>query len=189
MRVAAILIVAFTATSGVRAATVATVTLDDMTHSAGRIFRGVCVSAETGATVVAGARILSTTYTFEIRESLKGNGGRTVTFRQVGTPQGGPADLGRAAGLPVYAPGFEYVIFLLPESRARLTSPAGAGLGALPVAGEDVAVPQGLVDRPGTAPRPRGVGEAPGIERLPYRAVRDAILESLRGPSPPRRRP
>ncbi len=163
------------------------VTLAGLTGSAARIFRGSCRSAEAGTAEYAGARIAATTYTFEVRDSLKGAGGRTVTFRQVGTPSGGARDLGQAAGLPVYAPGLEYVIFLLPESQARLTSPAGASRGALLVSGEDVIVPGDLV---GLAPLTRGGrhGETVAVgERVPYRTVREAVLGSLGGPPPARR--
>ena len=186
LRIAALVTAAFAVVSGARAATFAPVTLDDMVESAGRIFRGTCVSAATGTTVVAGARLPSTTYKFEIRESLKGNGERTVSFRQVGVPGGGPADLGRAAGLPVYTPGTEYVLFLLPESRARLTSPAGASLGALPVSDEVVTVPHGLAGLGRRDTHAGGAGEPAGAEALPYSTVRDAVLEALRGPSRPR---
>ena len=172
------------AQAGPMAMTVPPVTLAGLTGSAGRIFRGVCLSAEVGTVEYAGARIAATTYTFEVRESLKGGSERTVTFRQVGTPGGGARDLGRAAGLPVYMPGGEYVIFLLPESKARLTSPAGASRGALLVSGENVVVPPGLA---GLAPTPLRGGfpdaVAPG-EGVPYHAVRAAILASLGGPPP-----
>ena len=160
------------------------VTLAGLTGSAGRIFRGVCLSAEVGAVEYAGARIAATTYTFEVREYLKGGGGPTVSFRQVGTPSGGARDLGRAAGLTVYAPGDEYVLFLLPESRARLTSPAGASRGALSVSGEDVVVPSDLAGLAPTTPRGRDPEAVVSGERVPYRAVRDAIRVSLGGPPP-----
>ena len=170
------------------------VTLAGLASSASRIFRGVCVSAEVGAVEYAGARIAATTYTFDVRDHLKGGAGKTVTFRQVGTPRGGMADLGRAAGLPVYAPGVEYVVFLLPESRARLTSPAGASRGALVMRGEEVVVPGGIAGlAPSTPPRADDAATrasdaqtAAGSGRLPYKTVRDAILNALGGAPPAR---
>jgi hypothetical protein len=173
---------------GPMAMTALPVTLPDLSSSAARVFRGVCLSSEVGATEFAGARIATTTYTFEVREYLKGGGGKTVTFRQVGTPSGGPRDLGRAAGLPVYTPGLEYVIFLLPESKARLTSPAGASRGAFLVAGEDVIVPDELTGLfPSAAPQGRGATTAAGGGRVPYRTVRESILKTLAGDPPARR--
>src|SRR5262245_52792734 len=83
-----------------------------MTASAARVFRGHCERATTEVVDVAGARLPVTTYTFRIAEHLKGKAVPAVTFRQVGRPDGGPRDLGRLAGLPVYAPGTEYVLFL-----------------------------------------------------------------------------
>jgi len=172
---------------GPMAMTALPVTLPDLSGSAARVFRGVCLSAEVGTVEYAGARIAATTYTFEIREYLKGGGGKTVTFRQVGTPGGGPRDLGRAAGLPVYTPGLEYVIFLLPESKARLTSPAGASRGAFLVAGEDVIVPEELTGLFPSAPQGRDATTSAGGGRVPYRTVRESILKTLAGAPPARR--
>src|SRR5262245_41555356 len=106
-------------------------TVAQLTASAARVFRGECVAAGAGTVDVAGARLPPTTYTFRVREHLKGRPHATITFRQLGAPGGGPRDLGRLADLPTYAPGSEYVLFLLPASRVGLTSPAGAAEGAL----------------------------------------------------------
>src|SRR5207247_1592247 len=82
----------------------------------------------------------------------------------------------------------EYVIFLLPESKARLTSPAGASRGAFLVAGEDVIVPEELTGLfPSAAPQGRDATTAAGGGRVPYRTVRDSILKTLAGAPPPRR--
>lgn len=102
-------------------------------RAAARVFHGRCVAAEPAEVTLAGARLPVTVYTFEVVEGFKGAKAGTVTFRQVGRPEGGPRDLGRLTGLPVYRPGAEYVLFLLPESRAGLTSPAGAAEAALAV--------------------------------------------------------
>src|SRR5262249_6073934 len=92
---------------------------------------------ETGEMTIAGARLAVTVYTFRVSESFKGSAGRLLTFRQVGVPEGGAADLGRRAGLPVYSQGGDYLLFLLPESRAGLTSPAGAAQGAFAIDGDE----------------------------------------------------
>ncbi len=102
-------------------------------RDAAHVVRGHCLSAEVVTVEVAGARLAATEYTFEVRETFKGQPGPRLRFRQVGTPEGGPLDLGQLVGLPVYRPGEEYVLFLLPAGRAGLTSPAGAGEAAFAV--------------------------------------------------------
>ena len=138
--------------------------LRDMAAVAERIFRGECLSARVGEVRIAGARIPTTTYTFRVSEYLKGRGSGTLTFQQVGTPAGGPFDLGQVAGLPVYEVGVSYVLFLLPESRARLTSPSGAGEGAM---------------RIGPDERLRPAPHDGAIERLTYPQLRDRVLEAV----------
>lgn len=124
-------------------------TVGDFTSSAAIVFRGICERADAGTVEVAGARLPVTIYTFRVSERFKGHAGQTLTFRQIGSLGGGTADLGRIAGLPSYVPGRDYILFLLPESRVGLTSPAGAAQGAFEVAG-DRAVPMRAV--PGDPP-------------------------------------
>lgn len=112
--------------------------LAELAQSAGRIFRGHCIAATTEEMTIAGVRIRVTSYRFSVGEHLKGTGPAVIEFRQVGTRDNSRFDLGRIAGLPTYRPGDEYVLFLLPESSAGLTSPAGAGEGAFPVQGDVV---------------------------------------------------
>jgi hypothetical protein len=104
-----------------------------MTRSSARVFRGHCVRADVETANVGGARLTVTRYTFQVGEHLKGRGGSVVTFRQLGLPSGGARDLATLVGVPRYTPGAEYVLFLLPESGAGLTSPAGAAAGAFVV--------------------------------------------------------
>lgn len=112
--------------------------LQDLTASSARVVRARCIEARVETQLVATARLSVTRYTFDVADVLKGVAPRRLVFRQVGTPHPGKCDLGRLAGLPVYEPGVEYVLFLLPESQAGLTSPAGAAEGAYPVHGERV---------------------------------------------------
>lgn len=155
-------------------------TVAAMTSSAAHVFRGECVSAVAGTVDVAGARIAVTTYTFHTSEHLKGRGKGTFVFRQVGTPDGGPHDLGKLVGLPTYAPGIEYVLFLLPESGTRVTSPAGAGDGAFVVSGENV---RG-VHADAVASPPRAAGGSDADVAVPettmsYDELRRAVLTEL----------
>jgi hypothetical protein len=144
----------------------------ELTRSAARIFRGRCVSARPQTVDFKGRPLAATVYTFEVSEYLKGGGPRRLTFRQAGTPERGTSDLGRIAGLTVFAPGNEYVVFLRPESKAGMTSAAGRGRGVLLVTGETVQV----VDVDGTTP-------APDAERIAYGALRRAVLLILERPS------
>lgn len=140
-------------------------TVDDLTSSASRIFRGICERVDTSSVAVAGARLPMTTYTFRVSERLKGSGGARLTFHQIGTPSGGPSDLGTLAGLPVYSVGHEYLLFLLPECRAGLTSPAGAAQGAFEILGE----------------RARALRDVPGDPPLDsYKNLREKILRRVR---------
>ena len=176
-------VLALSYAAGAHAWTLVPTTVADLTRSAARVFRGHCVATQVGTAEVAGARIPVTTYTFRVREHLKGEGPRTITFRQVGTPEGGPRDLGRLAGLPVYAPGTEYVLFVLPQSSAGLTSPAGAGQGVFVVSGEQVrGVHTDLGIRDVLAPTDRTAGvqaASPGVETMSYEALRRAVLDQV----------
>ena len=141
----------------------------ELTRSAARIFRGRCVAARPGTVDFRGRPLAATAYTFEVSEYLKGDGPPTLTFRQTGTPERGVTDLGRIAGLTVFAPGSEYVVFLRPESKAGLTSAAGRGRGVFLVSGETARV----VDADGRTP-------APGSEIIAYGALRDAVQQVFR---------
>jgi len=141
----------------------------ELTRSAGRIFRGRCVDARPGTVDFRGRPLAATAYTFDVSEYLKGDGGRMLTFRQAGTPARDVTDLGRVAGLVVFAPGVEYVVFLRPVSQAGLTSAAGRGRGVLLVSGETVQVS----DADGRTP-------APGAETIAYEALRRAVLQVTR---------
>jgi len=144
----------------------------ELTKSAARIFRGRCVAVRPATADLKGRPLPATAYTFEVSEYLKGDGSRWLTFRQVGTPERDTSDLGRIAGLTVFAPGNEYVVFLRPESKAGLTSAAGRGRGVLLLSGETVQV----VELDGRTP-------VPGAERIAYDALRRAVLQVLAKPS------
>lgn len=149
----------------------ATFSVAELTKSAERIFRGRCVAAQPATADLKGRPLAATAYTFDVSDYLKGNGPRRLTFRQVGTPARETSDLGRIAGLTVFSPGVEYVVFLRPESKAGLTSAAGRGRGVLLVTGETVQA----ADSDGRTP-------APGAETIPYQALRRAVLQVLAGP-------
>ncbi len=154
-----------------------TAALIELARSAERIFRGSCVEAKAETLELAGGRIAVTRYTFEVREHLKGpSSSPSLTFLQVGSPSGGERDLGRLAGLPVYRTGTEFVLFLLPESRAGLTSPSGAGEAAFTVDRERLtAIPGGHGIR--RLPPAADAGESAGAAGLAYGDLRRLLEE------------
>lgn len=150
----------------------ATFSVAELTRGSERIFRGRCVAAQAETVDFRGRPLAATAYLFEVSEYLKGGGPRTLSFRQAGTPLRATGDLGRIAGLTVFEPGREYVIFLRPVSKAGLTSAAGRGKGVLLMTGETAQV----ADADGRTP-------APGAERIAYEAIRRAVRQVLESPS------
>ncbi|MGH9749582.1 MAG: hypothetical protein ACRD6R_06635 [Candidatus Polarisedimenticolia bacterium] len=138
----------------------------ELTRSAEKVFRGTCVAAEEVTADFRGRPLAATAYTFEISEYLKGHGPRTLAFRQAGTPRRDLTDLGRVAGLTVFAPGIEYVVFLRPVSKAGLTSAAGKGGGVLIVAAEGA-----------RQAGPDGRTPVEGAETVPYEALKRAVRQ------------
>lgn len=149
----------------------ATFSIAELTRGSERIFRGRCVAAQTEKVDFKGRPLDATAYTFAVSEYLKGDGPSTLSFRQAGTPFRPIGDLGQIAGLTVFEPGREYVIFLRPVSKAGLTSAAGRGKGVLLVTGEVAQVS----DADGRSP-------APGAERIAYDAIRQAVRQVLKQP-------
>ncbi|MEM7479575.1 MAG: hypothetical protein AAF481_00255 [Acidobacteriota bacterium] len=162
-------------------------TIVSYTRAAGQVFRGRCIEVRDTTVELGGGRLPATAYVFAVIDGLKGVSGERVEFRQIGRRDGGPQDLGRRVGLPVYRLGEEYVLFLLPHSSAGLTSPAGAAEGVFALEGEllqPVATGHGL--------RWKGVGEAadavrrgsvyapaasiPGAAGLDYAGLRRIVL-------------
>ena len=133
----------------------------ELTRSAARVFRGRCVAARPGTVDFRGRPLAATAYSFEVSEYLKGNGHAVEKPRLF--------RLGRIAGLTVFAPGNEYVVFLRPDSKAGLTSAAGRGRGVLLVSGETVRA----VEIDGRTP-------TPGSEIIAYAALRGAVLQVLK---------
>jgi hypothetical protein len=178
VRVAVVVFLALSAPTA-HASLVRRATLTDLAASAQRIFRGSCISAITSQREIAGANVVTTTYTFRVDDGLKGIDEGEIVFRQVGAPGGGARDLGSLVGLPTYRPGNDYVLFLLPESKAGMTSPAGAARGAFRIVSERVVSGAGLAV-PGAG---RTEAAAPTTETtsdaVPYSEFRRLIVEAL----------
>jgi len=132
-------------TASAEAAMVMPLNVEEMTQRAEKIFVGTCTRAE--RTVNAqGIPVLD--ITFAVTEAIKGEVGKTVTFRQIdpmpqqidSTPQL-PANVRRRsiwsaaslAGVPTYSPEEEVMLFLAGEGKLGLTAPVGLFQGKLPV--------------------------------------------------------
>jgi hypothetical protein len=157
--------------------------LDDMVASSNRIIRGICIGADSEMADLGRARVAATRYSFRVTDYLKGGGPGNISFRQVGGRGPRILDIGRLAGLPVYHVGTEYVLFLLPESRAGLTSPAPSGEGAFLVRGNDVIPLNGLplLESASSAGQPPGTGEnrtgaGPAADPWDYPRLREAVM-------------
>ena len=75
-----------------------------------------------------------------VSESIRGNGEKTLTFRQFGLPSAQPAKDGRryvglVAGMPQYKPGEHVVLFLSRSSSIGYRSTIGLGLGKFSLRG------------------------------------------------------
>jgi hypothetical protein len=106
----------------------------DMARLAGTVFVGACTEAAVERVPFGTGSLPCTRYVFDVLEPVKGAPGSRVMFRQLGTPSGA----GHVVGMPEYRVGESYLLFLLPESSAGLTSPVGLYQGAFEiVSGED----------------------------------------------------
>lgn len=108
--------------------------LYEMSTLSKRIFVGKCISA-TEIYQPDSELPACIEYTFEVKLSIKGNVGNTITFRQFGLKNPRKVDkgliyVGRVPGMPIYEEGKDYVLFLIEDSALGLTSPIGLFQGA-----------------------------------------------------------
>jgi hypothetical protein len=110
--------------SGLWAISVRPVNLVEMVGMADRIFFGRCLEAREGTDEATGLPV--TVFRFHVLEALKGvEAGEIVEFRQVSST----SQRLRIPGLPTYRKGQSLLMFLGPDSRLGLTSPAGLAQG------------------------------------------------------------
>jgi hypothetical protein len=121
------------------ALTVLQLNLEQLTALSEKVFVGRCVGVEADGDF-KGQRIQKVA--FEVIEMLKGEPSKTVTFRQLGTVDGGE-EFGMKDGvslqglerdLPRYHVGEEAVIFLSEAGGSGLTAPVGLVQGKFEVA-------------------------------------------------------
>lgn len=109
--------------------------LKGLVSKAERIFTGQCISAEEAEIKFPKGSIWCAEYVFRISEGIKGTTGEIITFRQYGLIN--PRQIGentvyfnRPVGMPIYEVNQEYMLFLIGDSKLRLTGPAGLFQGA-----------------------------------------------------------
>ena len=133
--------------------------LEAVVARAARIVHGTVVEVQSGRDDVG---LPSTWVTLDVAETLKGQSGERVTFKQFGVhvPLSDGTITG-VPGLPRYKVGDEVVLFLHAPSVRGFTSPVGLGQGCY------------HVSRPGAAPMARDA-----FRRAPRRL--DILLSTVR---------
>lgn len=120
------------------AAMVMPLNVEEMARRADKIFVGTCLKVEREVNA-QGIPVL--TVTFAVSEGLKGAVGNTVTFQQLDPTPQQPANprvrsmwsAAALAGVPMYSPGEEALLFLARAGKLGLTAPIGLFQGKLPV--------------------------------------------------------
>lgn len=113
-----------------RATTVLPLSLDDIVGTSAVAFEGTCLENRTERDT---ATNLAVTYTtFAVHDVIKGDPGTTYTIKQVGgeLPQGLAF---KVRGVPTFAPGEDYVVFLAGISDKGFSSPIGLSQGRFTV--------------------------------------------------------
>jgi len=105
-----------------RAGDVRPLNLHEMTARAGKIFEGACLETQVERDQATG--LLITVSTFEVRDWLKGSGGKQIQVRQYGGILPGGSGI-VVAGMPRYAVGERVILFLHSPGRTGFTSPVG----------------------------------------------------------------
>ena len=113
------------------AATLRPLLLDEVIDSAAVGFHGKCVSNR--VELDTATRFIVTYTTFEVRDVLKGDVAATHVIKQIGgvLPDGVSGMV--VPGVPTYAVGEEYVVFLAGVSSLGFSSPVGLSQGSFAV--------------------------------------------------------
>ncbi len=98
-------------------------------------FQGTVIDVRTGRDPQTG--ILVTMTTFRVDDVLKGDVGSSYTIKQVGGEDSASGVRFKGFGVPTYALGQTYVLFLHAVSTAGFTSPVGLSQGRFQVADGD----------------------------------------------------
>jgi len=101
--------------------------LDEIIDTASVAFEGVCLENRTGRDPQTG--LLATFTTFEVGEVLKGSVGSTYTIKQIGGEDKAEGRHFKIFGVPTFAPGQGYIVFLAGVSPQGFSSPIGLSQG------------------------------------------------------------
>lgn len=109
------------------AASVRPVQLDELIDTAAVAFEGTCIGNRTERE--AGTNLVVTYTTFAVKDVLKGDVGKTHVIKQVGGEIADGEPSFRVQGVPRFAAGQSYVVFLAGVSSAGFSSPIGLAQG------------------------------------------------------------
>ena len=109
------------------AASVRPLQLDELIDTAALAFEGVCIGNRTERE--AGTNYVVTYTTFAVKEVLKGEVGKTHVIKQIGGEIADGEPSFRVQGVPKFAAGQSYVVFLAGVSSAGFSSPIGLAQG------------------------------------------------------------
>lgn len=120
--------------------------LEQMCHSAGRIFRGTVVGVTESTVQVGGGELATVVYRIRVDEAFKGTfeevkGEQIATLQMVRPGKRAPSGPLRRVmplfdDLPRFEQGHDYLILATAASAAGLSSPVGLGQGAFKLAGK-----------------------------------------------------
>ncbi len=117
--------------AGAHAASVRPMLLDEIIDTAAIAFQGTCTGNRSERD--AQTNFIVTYTTFEVRDVIKGNALATHVIKQIGGSLAGSGETFQVKGVPKFAVGEEYVVFLAGVSSAGFSSPIGLGQGQFQV--------------------------------------------------------
>ncbi len=116
-----------TLATAANAASVRPLLLGEIIETAAVAFEGICIGNRTERE--AGTNLVVTYTTFAVKDVLKGDVGGTHVIKQVGGKMPGNEPSYRILGVPTFAVGDSYVVFLAGVSSAGFSSPIGLSQG------------------------------------------------------------
>ena len=108
--------------------------LEEIVDTATTAFEGKCTANRTERDPASG--LIVTYTTFEVRDTLKGSPGSTLTIKQIGGTLPDQGVQYRVSGVPTFEVAQEYVVFLAGVSSAGFSSPIGLAQGRFSIKSE-----------------------------------------------------